>query len=471
VVESLRTRQLLALGAVASCTACAAAAALPGSGIGTRHAGGENGALVRRTPTAPAPKRVSTMALYQGNGENKNIPASFMAANYDWTEQAATGEGATFANAFKTAGGAHAVLYAAPNARICSGPGWKPGTCTDVLSPEIDALTGGAWLHRQGHPNTRAYADGHQRNNPLNAQFRTAWIHSIDVLLSPSTGSPAWAPAAGGAVELDNMNWVNLRTYTGVWGPFTEITSDQQVLEAQRSAIGYTPGAVLLNGVNYDYPLGGAYDLLMSAVGSNVVGVVNQNAFATSYAPNPPHDGYMTSTAPIAGAWQNQQNGILDVLARGKYDFVWMAGGADARHRLYGLGSFWLSYDPQRSVLWEDFCTPDGGGDCDSTWADGSVVPTQPLQSATNDVEALHAGGVYRREFALCYQAGAPIGPCAAIVNPSGTSAVLPPLGQNYTKAIVLDSRSAFAGGGVSWTPFVPGKAASKSAMILSNAP
>jgi len=458
-----RARSIAALLLLCSAAggAAAAAPAAHGSERPPAHAAGH--------PAEVVPQRVYTMALYQGNGENVFVPATFMAANYDWTEQAANATGAQYAASFHAAGGAHAVLYTVPNARECSSGSGKPGTCTDIVSPEIDALRGAAWLHRAGDPKRRAYAKGFQRNNPLDPLFRAAWIDSIANFLTDGGGSSAWSPAEGGAVELDTMNWVNLTTFTGAWGPFAEITSDAQVLAAQEAVVGYTPARTLLDGVNYDYPLGGAYDALLSAVGENVAGVINREAFATDYAHGAAHDGYLTERSPIPNAWQNQENAILDVIGRGKTDIVWMLGGAGPQHRLYGVASFWLSYDPHRSVLWEDFCARESGG-CDSTWPDAGVVPTRPLQSATTDISALRSGNLYVREFAACYQNGKPIGGCAAIVNPTLAAQPFPALQQQYAMSVVLPAATLYAGGTVGWQALVTAPVAPRSAIILSNA-
>ncbi len=251
---------------IAALLLCSAAGGAVAAAAAT-HAGARQPAHFARQQAEVVPQRVHTMALYQGNGENLFVPASFMAANYDWTEQAANATGAQYAASFHAAGGAHAVLYTVPNARECSSGSGKPGTCTDIVSPEIDALKRSAWLHHARDPRRRAYAKGFQRNNPLDSRFRAAWIDSIANFLTDSGGSSAWSPAQRGAVELDTMNWVNLATFTGAWGPFAEITSDAQVLAAQEAVVGYTPARTLLDGVNYDYPLGGAYDALLSAVG------------------------------------------------------------------------------------------------------------------------------------------------------------------------------------------------------------
>jgi hypothetical protein len=67
------------------------------------------------------------------------------------------------------------------------------------------------------------------------------------------------------------------------------------------------------------------------------------------------------------------------------------------------------------------------------------LVPLQPLTTPTwpQRADSLRTGAVYVREFAACGYAGKPIGPCAAVVNPSSTTeAAIPPLQQTYHHAV-----------------------------------
>jgi hypothetical protein len=403
------------------------------------------------------------MAFYEGENENTDLPASFMAANYDWTEQ---GAGAATATAYHNAGGKHAMEYTNPNARNCSSN--QPGSCNDVLR-QLNNLPEEAWLHEQSNKSVRVFSNGQQRNDPLDAVFQKAWSAQVLSLLSPSqSGSAAWTTAEGGSVELDTLNWETLKTFTYHGGPQYEITQDAQVTSAEQTTIKETPTQAVANGLDYDYPQSGGYDNMLNSAASNLIGMFNENAFAIGYG-----SGYMTSSYPVTNAWQNQQDGILDLVARGKYDFPWMEGSAAPAHRLYGLASVWLSYKQNLSIPWEDFCAPDKTpkGLCNSTWDDASVVPLSPLATATNDINALKSGTLYVREFAKCYQGGVALGPCAAVVNPGGSSATWPTLKQHYTRQISLPTNSLYGGGKVQWTSGIPSSVSAASAMIVAGTP
>jgi hypothetical protein len=339
---------------------------------------------------------VATMAFYEGSNENNDLPATFMAANYDWTEQASNSAGAQAATAFHAAGGLHAMAYMDPNAINCSSN--QPGSCSD-LETRLDNMDETGYLHNQD--GSRAYSNGQQRINTLSTAFLTAWPLQVQDFLALS---PAWTAAQRGTVEIDTENWVTLAMFAYDGGPFQEITQQPQVTQAQSGVPGYTPNLAVLNGVDYDFPADGYYDQLLDALGTAITGEFNENAFAITYG-----SGYMTNSYPTTNAWKNQENGILDVVGRKLHDFVWMEGDPSPAHRMYGVASYWLTRRARLSVLWEDFCAPDNTpkGYCNSTWADITVVPRDPLQTATGgSIDTLAVGPLYRREFGACFQVG-----------------------------------------------------------------
>jgi len=75
--------------------------------------------------------------------------------------------------------------------------------------------------------------------------------------------------------------------------------------------------------------------------------------------------------------------------------------------------------------------------------------------------------GAYVREFAACYQAGAPLGPCAAVVNASSSAESMPSLSGRYTTSLVLDDASAYTGGKANWTGSIPASLPPLTALVL----
>ena len=84
-----------------------------------------------------------------------------------------------------------------------------------------------------------------------------------------------------------------------------------------------------------------------------------------------------------------------------------------------------------------------------------ALVALSPLKTATGDIDTLRRGGTYVREFARCYLARAPVGPCAAVVNSSSTSTAPWPLA-GYRAALTLLTRSIPDGGHLRFAAPVP---------------
>jgi hypothetical protein len=159
--------------------------------------------------------------------------------------------------------------------------------------------------------------------------------------------------------------------------------------------------------------------------------------------------------------------------------------------RIYALAAIWLIYDPRYTITWTyidpsaDPNMTDGGGASDSLLAENEIVPTQPLQTATgNDITTLQVpdghtngggppGGVFRREFAQCYQKGASIGHCAVVLNAESTdytnrgTVAMPTLTQSYSSSLVLNDAPADTTGTATWTGSVPTTLAPTTAVVL----
>jgi hypothetical protein len=135
-----------------------------------------------------------------------------------------------------------------------------------------------------------------------------------------------------------------------------------------------------------------------------------------------------------------------------------------------------LGYSPGHLVDWADL---NQGSDNLSVWPEEGIYPTQPVQSmgapggsnclaGTGDVcstgghnDLQVAPGVYRREFAACYDQGTAIGPCASIVNTTASPVTVASswLTNNYGHQITFNGADVQAGGTINTThaAFTPG--------------
>jgi hypothetical protein len=128
----------------------------------------------------------------------------------------------------------------------------------------------------------------------------------------------------------------------------------------------------------------------------------------------------------------------------------------------------------------------DADGNPDSMVSEFTIVPTQPVQTATNyDITTLQIsdghtvsggpnGGSFRREFTQCYQDGASIGHCAVVLNPespqytNGGVVTIPSLTYTYSKSLSLTDAPADAGGLATWSSTIPTSLQPRTAVILA---
>jgi hypothetical protein len=135
-----------------------------------------------------------------------------------------------------------------------------------------------------------------------------------------------------------------------------------------------------------------------------------------------------------------------------------------------------LGYSPGHTVSWSAL---EGNSRNLTIWPEEGIYPTNPVQTmgtpsgtgcfagtgiecptgGHNDIQV--ATGVYRREFGKCYNQGVAFGPCAIIINDSGSTVTVPTswLTQSYSHQITMVGGDVQSGGTVNLTgaSFSPG--------------
>lgn len=171
----------------------------------------------------------------------------------------------------------------------------------------------------------------------------------------------------------------------------------------------------------------------------------------------------------IEGAWLSIENSHLATVARQKMFFCFAESPLDgtsteaAIERTYTYASFLLAYDLRYSVLQEALRSARSGV---PVYPESRLVALDPRQSSGADIDALRRGTAYAREFARCYLARVPLGPCAVAVNPSGTADVPMPLA-GYHHALALTGGSIADGGSAAFTAPVPVRLAPATGAIV----
>jgi hypothetical protein len=125
------------------------------------------------------------------------------------------------------------------------------------------------------------------------------------------------------------------------------------------------------------------------------------------------------SSKPGSVLWEAMEDTELQMAAQHKYfvclgnDYTSSSSAYNAR--LYEYASFLMSYDPNTTLLWEDYTTTSKVG----IEPESQLVALHPRIAAPSSIGALKVGTgyVFAREYGACYLAGKYVGPCATVVN------------------------------------------------------
>lgn len=148
-------------------------------------------------------------------------------------------------------------------------------------------------------------------------------------------------------------------------------------------------------------------------------------------------------------SWIHFENTQLNVLRQGKM-FQCMArntGSASANiaARKWVLASLLLTYNPNLTILQEEFGTPSGL----HVFPESQFVPMNPVASAPSDIGGLRTRtGAYGRQYSACYLNGRSVGACAIVVDRDSGTERFPYSG--YTHTLTFSGYGVTDGGTVS---------------------
>ncbi len=148
--------------------------------------------------------------------------------------------------------------------------------------------------------------------------------------------------------------WAGSRQEATLFQPFRAVTTESGWLagQGQIDSVSSTPalfnGLSALNGHNVSSTL--------NLLSDNALGANYEHCYSTS--------GSSTQLKVNGWLWQTTENTEIAVAAQNKL-FSCMVrnlndAASSADERIYVLASFLLTYDPQTSILWEEFGTPSG---------------------------------------------------------------------------------------------------------------
>jgi hypothetical protein len=438
------------------------AAAVPGSQAAITPA-----TIVVQAPSSPTPAppsgsvpaHVKTYYFYGINGVNAGIPPAWMAAHADYAEDDAAND-TSLLKAFKAAGGKYAVSYSDPAFSVYCAPPFTPpaGACRGPMGSLVSGDES-AWLHgADGARVHKFYSDHFQYQeamNPASASVQSAYRSSTGGWVSAMPNLDyVFADDSGGSLTGGDGTQLSGLLYN-FNAPSVEIANDDAFIAAEKQVLAASARPVFVNGAT-PYTMMPSYDGAFLKA-PNVAG---QN-FEGCYGD---YNGLIVDDASKGPRWSNISNALIAVNRYGSTALCMNVWSATPSNRLYYVASWWMAYDPDHSVIVPQAPTSDGY----TVLPEYDIVPTQPRATATTTIASLRAAsGAYVREFAACYQAGSPIGPCAAVVNPGPSAVALPALAGRYTTALALDDRSSYTGGKAAWSGTVPASLGAYSAVVL----
>jgi len=124
------------------------------------------------------------------------------------------------------------------------------------------------------------------------------------------------------------------------------------------------------------------------------------------------------------------------------------AGSAtQIEQRLITTGIIWLAYSQGHTVVQPDL---EANTNNLAVWPEDLIYPSAPVQSMVSGSADLQvASGVWRREFATCYQAGRSFGRCAVVVNSNSIDMSVQSswLSHSYSHVVTLSGGDVLSGG------------------------
>jgi len=402
-------------------------------------------------PAGSFPDHVRTHAYYGLNNINRDIPPSWMAAHVDIVED--DGFTADHALAFKRAGGKFAMSYTDPMyVPYCVPPFAEPAGKCDGPIGDLVQNDPTAWIHdATGARIARKEQSKSYYQEMLNItspSAQDAYKRNTQAILQASPLLDGFeADDSGGTFTIDGRG-LGSNYYSG-FGVGVEIPTEAAFIAGESAMLAAAPRPVMINGASPQQgpAYGGAFLDLPYVFGQQFEGYVNNNG------------GYLYAD----GQFAQEENGVLAVQAHRKWAMVMPSGDTAPAKRLYTYAAWLLVYDPNYSVFNMEVVQSDGF----SVYPETQLVPAQPAATANGDVAQLKRGGVYVREFAACAIAAQPIGPCAAVVNASGSSTAAVPALSAYAHQIALDAASLYTGGKARIVSGTPSSLGATSGAIL----
>ena len=410
------------------------------------------------TPT-PVPSglyHIATWAADSAFGQGGSVSA----ATVNQLVSYAIGDGKAANDCHGSFNGCKSVFYLDPNHV------WNdsPSSCVSHPDADVVAAASESWfVHDTGFSDAAHRVHGKDSSgcyiwelNPNSAGLQAWWrnylrsnadnydSYLIDNDIMDVTDAGFFSSAGGGGCD----PWPTLCTSTQEIADNTaEVAAHANFVNAMSHSDG-SPMHFFFQQASFNIPL----DVSAFVATNRFVGLSCEGCVSTTASPLRPNL-YASVLKEMAAV--NATSGAYVLISKGDSP----AGSVtQISQRLVTMGIAWLGYSEGHTIVRANLESRTNNL---AVWPEELIYPAAPLQSmisSPNDLQV--AAGVWRREFAFCYQAGRFFGRCAAIVNSSGSTVTVSSawLSRTYGHIITLSGGDELSGGvaDVSGAAFAP---------------
>ncbi len=402
------------------------------------------GPTPKPTLGATGPYHIAIWAYDDSRGQGAGVSASTVNELVTYAQ----GDGKSLSDCHSVPNGCKAVFYFDPN-HLFNGT-----SCT--FHPDADALAAASeswFVHDTGYADANHRVYGVRQSgcyiwemNPNSPNSQAWWrsylqrvandydLYVLDDDPMDVTDSGYFSHSGGGCSPWPSFCYSTQE----IPNNSAEVAARANFVNSMNYANG-TPMHFFFQQASFAYPL----DLGAFTASNRLVGITCEGCIATTLIPVRP-----TMYKPVLNemALVNASPGSYLLISRGSFP---TGSATQILQRLVTIGIVWLAYSEGHTVVQPDL-EFNNASDNLAVWPEDLIYPSQPVESMVVGVKDLQvASGVWRREFATCYQRGVPFGPCAAIINSTASTVIVESswLQQTYRHVITLVGGDALSGG------------------------
>lgn len=421
------------------------------------------------TSASGVPAHIATMAYDEYGAEGRSASSASVQQYLTYAEGGEGNDKAVVDCDQSATRSCYSVFYLDPNFVYAS------ASCPGTIAAQVSSLGSESWfVHEAGytdsahraHGSYSQYCQGREQtipvywlneNNTAVQSYFSSYIHQYAAqwdtfFMDDTSGSvltQGYGPGGGFCPDSDSAHYCYSTQ---------EYANDAAVVAAHAAFVDSlnrtngAPATFFFNGISFSH--GQPQNLTLFQSSNRFTGITCEECIIDNNLPRPT----MYAEVLTAMAQIDQIPGASFIeLNTGTQS----AGAAiQQRNRRIVTAVAWLGYADGHTI---DFANLEDDTTNLAVWPEQMIYPSQPVQTMTSSAnDIMVAPGVYRREFAQCYDAGQPIGQCAAFLNANTTSVTIQSswMTQSYKHILQLAGGDVLSGGSLGLTDayYAPGR-------------